>query len=125
MAEGSIHPRNVKVNLAKNICTQFYNSEIAEQAAAEFDRIFVNKEIPDDVNEYRIPEGEKGIGKIWIVRLIVLAGLAATNGEARRLVRGGGVYLDGRKILDEDFELTFPIRGILKVGKRKFVRIAG
>jgi tyrosyl-tRNA synthetase len=125
IAKGSVHPREVKVKLAKNICAQFHGAEAAEQAAAEFDRIFVNKELPDEVEEYRIPDAEKANGKIWIVRLMVLAGLAATNGEARRLVRGGGVSLDGNKILDEDFELAFPVQGTLKVGKRKFVKIIG
>ncbi|OHD71299.1 MAG: tyrosine--tRNA ligase [Spirochaetes bacterium RBG_16_49_21] len=125
ISDGSIHPRDVKVKLAKNICAQFYDEETAVQAAAEFNRIFVEKELPDAVNEYHIPEIEKLQGKIWIVKLIVLAGLAATNGEARRLIRGGGVYFEGAKIPGEDFELTFPLNGILKVGKRKFVKIVG
>ena len=56
---------------------------------------------------------------------MVLAGTAATNGEARRLIKGGGVTFDGEKITDEDFELTLPAEGILKVGKRKFVKIIG
>jgi tyrosyl-tRNA synthetase len=122
---GAVHPRKVKVRLAKSICAQFYDEETSEKAAAEFDRIFVEKELPDEVGEYRIPDSEKHKGTIWIVRLIVLAGLASTNGEARRLVRGGGVYFEGEKIVREDFELTFPINGILKVGKRKFARIIG
>ena len=87
----------MKVNLAKNICAQFYDAETAEQAAEEFDRVFSNKEIPDEVPEYRVPDGEKSGGKIWIVKLMVLAGTAATNGEARRLIKGGGVTFERRK----------------------------
>ncbi len=123
--KGSIHPRDAKVKLAKNICAQFHGAEAAEQAAAEFDRIFVNKELPDEVEEYRIPDEEKARGKIWIVRLMVLSGVASTNGEARRLVRGGGVSIDGKKILGEDYELPCPVKGTLKVGKRRFVTIVG
>ncbi len=122
---GTIHPRDVKVNLAKNICAQFYDADTAEHAAAEFDRVFANKELPDDVPEYRVPDSEKTGGSIWIVKLMVLAGTAATNGEARRLIKGGGVTFGGEKVAAEDYELPFPSDGILKVGKRKFVRIIG
>ncbi|MBN1496209.1 MAG: tyrosine--tRNA ligase [Spirochaetes bacterium] len=123
--EGTIHPRDVKVTLAKDICAQFYDAESAEQAAREFDRVFAHKEIPDDVPEYRIPGEEAAGGAIWIVKLMVLAGTAATNGEARRLIKGGGVTFNGEKISSEDHELALPAEGILKVGKRKFVRITG
>jgi len=125
IADGSLHPRNVKVNLAKNICAQFYDAETAEHAAAEFDRVFANKELPDEVPEYRVPEGEKTGGRIWIVKLMVLAGTAASNGEARRLIKGGGVTFGGEKVPGDDYELPLPADGILKVGKRKFVRIIG
>jgi tyrosyl-tRNA synthetase len=122
---GTLHPRNVKVNLAKNICAQFYDAETAEHAAAEFDRVFANKELPEEIPEYRLPDGEKTGGSIWIVKLMVLAGTAATNGEARRLIKGGGVTFGGEKVSAEDYELPLPAEGILKVGKRKFVKIIG
>jgi tyrosyl-tRNA synthetase len=122
---GTLHPRDVKVNLAKNICAQFYDPDTAERAAQEFDRVFANRELPDEVPEYRIPGAEKANGRIWIIKLMVLAGTAATNGEARRLIKGGGVTFEAQKITDEDFELTLPAVGILKVGKRKFVKIIG
>jgi tyrosyl-tRNA synthetase len=122
---GTMHPRDVKVNLAKNICAQFYDRETAERAAEEFTRVFSNKEVPDDVPEYRVPDGEKSGGKIWIVKLMVMAGTAASNGEARRLIKGGGVTFNNEKITAEDHELPLPAGGILKVGKRKFVRITG
>jgi tyrosyl-tRNA synthetase len=122
---GTLHPRDVKVNLAKNICAQFYDPDTAERAAQEFDRVFANRELPDEVPEYRIPGAEKANGRIWIIKLMVLAGTAATNGEARRLIKGGGVTFEAQKITDEDFELTLPAEGILKVGKRKFVKIIG
>jgi tyrosyl-tRNA synthetase len=122
---GAMHPREVKVGLAKNICAQFYDRETAERAAQEFDRVFANKEIPDDVPEFRVPAEEASGGKIWIVKLMVLAGTAATNGEARRLIKGGGVTFNGEKISSEDHELPLAAGGILKVGKRKFVKITG
>jgi tyrosyl-tRNA synthetase len=122
---GTIHPRDVKVRLAKEICAQFYDAETADGAEAEFNRIFVQKDLPDEVPEYSIPDGEKSDGRIWFVKLIVLSGMAASNGEARRLIKGGGVTFDNEKITDEDMELKLPASGILKVGKRRFVRITG
>jgi tyrosyl-tRNA synthetase len=124
VADGSLHPRNVKVRLAKEICAQFYDKETAEAAEAEFNRMFVKKEIPDEIEEYKIPEAELTDGKIWIAKLLVIAGLAASNGEARRLIKGGGVSLDGEKITDDAMELSSPFSGILKVGKRRFVKIS-
>ncbi|MBN2159762.1 MAG: tyrosine--tRNA ligase [Spirochaetes bacterium] len=125
IADGTIHPRDVKVILAKDICAQFHDRAAAEQAAAEFDRVFANKELPDEVPEYIIPDSEKTGKTIWVVKLMVCAGTAATNGEARRLIKGGGVTFNGEKITAEDFELALPAEGILKVGKRKFVKIRG
>ncbi len=122
---GTAHPRDVKVELAKNICAQFYGRDTAEKAEAEFNKIFVKKDLPDEVPDYDIPGEEKKSGKIWIVKLLVLAGMAASNGEARRLIQGGGVSLDGRKIDNPDLEIPLPVEGILKVGKRRFVRIKG
>ncbi len=123
--KGTVHPRDVKVKLAKNICAQFYDAETAERVAGEFTRVFSNREIPDDVPEFLVPDGEKSGGSIWIVKLMVLAGTAATNGEARRLIKGGGVTFNNEKISAEDYELPLPAEGILKVGKRKFVKIVG
>ena len=120
--DGSMHPRDVKVRLAKEICSQFHGTEAADRAEAEFNKIFVNKDLPDEIADYNIPAEELKDDKIWIVKLMVLAGMASSNGEARRLITGGGVTFDNEKISDPDLELE-KREGILKVGKRKFARI--
>ncbi|MFW5770584.1 MAG: tyrosine--tRNA ligase [Spirochaetota bacterium] len=120
---GELHPRDVKVKLAKEICKQFHDEEAANNAEAEFNRIFVNKDVPDDIDEYAIPEDELSDGKIWIIKLLVLTGMAKSNGEARRLIKGGGVSIDGEKITDEDLEMSFDSESIIKVGKRRFIKI--
>lgn len=117
------HPRDVKVRLAKEICAQFQGKEAADAAESEFNRIFVKKDIPDEIEEFAVPDSEKTDGKIWIARLMVLCGMAKSNGEAKRLIAGGGVSYNNQKIEDENFELVFPSEGILKVGKRRFVKI--
>ena len=125
IGDGSMHPKAVKVRLAREICAQFYDAETAEKAEAEFNKIFVKKDLPDEIADFTVPEEERKDGKIWLVKLMVISGLAASNGEARRLVKGGGVSLDGEKISDEDYELTFPADRILKVGKRRFIHVLG
>jgi tyrosyl-tRNA synthetase len=125
LQDGSAHPRDVKARLAREICAQFYDAAAAERAEAEFNKIFVNKDLPDEVAEYEIPSGEKPENKIWIVRLLVLSGMAKTNSEGRRLIQGGGVLFNDDKITDVDHEIHLPVTGILKVGKRRFVKISG
>ncbi len=125
LGSGDMHPRDLKVRLAKDICAQFYDADTAEKAEAEFNRVFVNRDIPDDIPEFSVPDGEKEGAGIWIVKLLVLAGMAKSNSEARRLVQGGGVSFENEKIPDPDYELPLPAEGILKVGKRRFVRISG
>ena len=121
----SIHPKAVKVNLAKEICAQFYDMETADRAAQEFDAIFVKKDIPDEVEDFIVPAAEVKDGKIWIAKVMMLSGCAKSTSEARRLIQGGGVTFDGNKVENDGYELTLPCEGILKVGKRRFVRIKG
>lgn len=121
--DGSVHPKDVKVRLAKEICAQFYNEEIAQKAKMEFDKIFVQKDLPSEMPEFKVPETEKKNNTIWIVKLLVLAGMAKTNGEARRLIEGGGVYIDGTKVENPDAEISCTTDFIIKVGKRRFVKI--
>jgi tyrosyl-tRNA synthetase len=119
----SIHPKSVKVNLAKEICAQFHGSEAAEQAASEFEAIFVKKDIPDQIDEFTVPASEMKDGKIWIAKVMQLSACAKSTSEARRLIQGGGVSFNNAKIDKDEYELTAPFEGILKVGKRKFVKI--
>ena len=126
MQTGKTHPKDIKVRLAKELCAQFYDKKTADTAEAEFNKIFVNKDIPDEIPEFKVQDSDLKDGKIWIVKLMVLAGLAATNGEARRLITSGGVTFENEKITDPDFELSkngIINDGIIKVGKRKFVKI--
>ena len=125
IADGSVHPKSVKVRLAKEICAQFYDADTADKAEAEFNKIFVKKDLPDEVADFAVPAGELKDGKIWLVKLMVLSGLAGSNGEARRLIKGGGVSLDGEKVSDEEREIAFPGEYMLKVGKRRFLRVQG
>lgn len=123
LKDGSIHPRNLKVKLAKDICAQFHGHEAGENAEAEFNKIFVQKDLPDDIPEFKITDELVKDDKVWIVSLIVAGGMAKSNSEARRLIQGGGVTWKDEKIESDEFSLMFPCEGILKVGKRRFLKV--
>ena len=74
----------------------YHNQEAAKTAEQEFDNIFINKGLPDDIEEFSI--GNKK--EINILDLIILVNFAPSKGEARRLVTQGGVSIDGDKIID-------------------------
>jgi len=113
------NPKNIKVELAKAVCALYHSPSAAEAAASEFDRIFRDKQAPQALPEFKVPES--GVN---IVDLIVQTGLLPSKSETRRKLQEGAVYLDGNRITD----LTLIVKPapqplILKVGKRKFIRL--
>ncbi|HHT9129009.1 MAG TPA: tyrosine--tRNA ligase [Candidatus Wujingus californicus] len=117
------HPRTAKVSLAKAIVRRYHGDKEADSAAEEFDRIFKDRELPDEIPEIQIPAKELTDGKIWIVKLITLCGFASTNSEARRLVIQGGVTINNESINDPALNIEIKSDMILKVGKRRFARV--
>lgn len=117
------HPRETKALLASTIVGGFRGEKAAAEAAAEFDRVFREGKLPDDVPEIVIDAAEMEDGRVWIVRLVTVAGFASSNGEARRLVSQGAVTLDGERVSDCDQHVDIKDGRILKVGKRRFGRI--
>ena len=117
MANGTINPRDVKERLAVLIVSDLHSPEAAERAREHFHRVHRLRELPEQMPEIAVPQRSR------IIELIVLAGFARSNNEARRLVTQGGVRLDGRRVDDpeEVVELDEPI--VLQVGKRRFARL--
>ena len=122
VAAGEAHPKQVKADLARRIVADFHGETAATEAAAEFDRIFARKETPDEIREVRLPSAAE---PLWIPKLLVSAGLAKSNGEARRLIEQGGVSLDGERLSDPAATLAArpAAAHLFKVGKRHFVRV--
>ena len=117
------HPRAAKVALAKAIVSRYHNLQAAEAAAEEFDRVFKEGALPDEIPIISIPDGELENGKIWITKLIVSCKFAATNGEARRLIQQGGVSVNSETINDPTLNIEITPGMTLKVGKRRFAKI--
>ena len=117
--EKHVNPRDLKRYLAKTLIRMYHNREASEEAEKEFDKIFIQKEIPDDIPEIKLDNGSE----IGILDLILKVNFAPSKGEARRLVAQGGVSIDGEKIEDINAQILLDKNKVLKVGKRKFIKI--
>jgi tyrosyl-tRNA synthetase len=117
---GAENPRNFKVELAKSLIKDFHSETEANAAEEEFNRRFVKKEIPDEIDEKQI-----AAGSYKLVDLLVQTGLAASKAEAKRLIEQGGVKLDGEKAgqVSAEFLIRDGDSLLLQVGKRKFLKL--
>ncbi len=115
---GELHPKAVKQELARRLVAQFHGEAAARQAEAEFEAVFAGGGVPDEVPE-------KELDGTWpLARLLTAAGLAPSNGEARRLIQQGAVAVDGERATDPALELApRPEPYLFKVGKRRFARV--
>jgi len=118
-ADGSENPRDAKVNLAKLIIRDFHSSDDATLAEDEFNRRFVQKEIPDEIKEKQV-----AAGSYKLADLLAATGLASSKGEARRLIEQGGVKINGERASTANADILINSEGVLfQVGKRKFLRV--
>lgn len=119
-----LHPKERKKKLAREIVGNIYSDVEASHAEEEFERVFEQDEVPEDLQELRIPESEiKEDGTIWIIDLLELSGFVSSRSEARRLIDQGGVTLNGEKVTEVDFDPDVEEGKVLQVGKKKFARI--
>jgi tyrosyl-tRNA synthetase len=120
-----MNPRDAKERLAREIVNTYYGEAEAQRAADSFRKVFSLKQMPEDVPVSMLAPDVFKEGKVWIVELLVSLGLAASKGEARRLIDGGGVSIDGEKVTDPELELRpEQIKGkLLRKGRRSFVRV--
>ena len=112
------HPKEAKVKLGKLIVEQFYDAKAAEDAAAEFDRVFAQNQLPGDM-----PTVEIAAEAIMASKLLVECKLVSSSGEAKRMVRQGGVKVNEEKVSDPAMEITPADGMIVQVGKRKFAKL--
>ncbi len=120
MKSSEENPRNLKVSLAKLIITDFHSNEDAQKAEADFVARFVKKEIPDEIEEMQVVASNYKLAE-----LLVQTNLAASKGEARRLIEQGGVKIGGEKASNVAAEIQLKDEILLQVGKRKFLRVKG
>lgn len=117
IASYSINPRDIKMALAHMITEEYHGKEGADKAQEDFINVVSNKGIPDDIESVKI-DAEKSI-----LDLLVELSFVQSKGEAKRLIQGGGVKIDGEKISDMGFVVKPQMDVVLQAGKRKFAKL--
>ncbi len=112
---GRLHPRDAKMKLAREIVSIFYSDDEAVSAEQAFVNLFQQGNLPDEMPEYALQTGQS------VLEVLIASGMVASKSEGRRMVDQKGVRLDGETL--DDPVAVFPHRGVLQVGKRKFVRV--
>lgn len=118
LTDGKTNPRDLKRQLARTLVAMYHNAQKAEEAEKEFDMIFINKGIPEDIPVFKVESGE-----VALLDLILQTNFAPSKQEARRLIQQGGVTLDGEKVEDVATVVKIDKEIVLKVGKRKFIKL--
>jgi tyrosyl-tRNA synthetase len=117
MASGQMHPRDVKMKLAREIVSVYHSSEGAEQAEKAFVRVFQQGDLPEEMPEFKLRPG------MSVVDVLVISGLVSSKSEGRRMIDQHGVRLDGEEL--HYAAQAFPHPGVLQVGKRRHIRVTG
>jgi tyrosyl-tRNA synthetase len=121
LKDGSLHPNEVKMNLARQLVAIFHSPEAAEGAQKRWDDVFRSKDkdaVPDDIPEEKLPSAKKVVDILRDLKMV------ASGQEAKQLIKGGGIRVNGDAIEDQFAQVTpemLPV--VLQVGKRKFVRL--
>ncbi|MGC8765318.1 MAG: tyrosine--tRNA ligase [Brevinematia bacterium] len=116
MKEGK-NPRDYKVILGKTIVTQYYDHLTSERVFEEFERVFKNKGLPDEIEEFIVPNNMK------IIDVLLESKMLSSKSEVRRMLQQNAVYVNGTKVTDENFLVSGGNETIIKVGKRKFLKV--
>lgn len=124
LESGLLHPREAKAKLGKLFVTLYHSAAEAEEVSKEFDRVFREGGTPEDLPLYRVPREIIKGKRVWIIRLLVAAGATKSASEARRVIEQGGLLVNGEVVRDKDLELSLDKEHIIKVGKRRFIRVA-
>lgn len=125
LADDTLHPNKVKRMLARNIITAYHGSDDAVVAEEQFDRVFRQHAIPDDIPEFKVDLTPNDEGNIYLAKLLADVGLTASVGEARRLIDGGGVKVNGEPVAAKRYNVEPGMLedAVVQVGKRKFARL--
>lgn len=118
LGDTKTNPRDTKFELARTIVRMYHSPQKAQEAAAEFDRVFKKKGVPEQMAEYEV-----GAKEINIVDLLVDAALFGSRSEAKRKLNEGAVDVDGRKIHNPEYVVTLLKARVIRVGKKKFLKV--
>jgi tyrosyl-tRNA synthetase len=120
MENGVLHPKVMKMKLARELTARFHDMDAALRAEANFEEVFKHGGLPEDIPTLQVDSTQ---GPVWLPKLLHDAGLAQSTSEARRLIKQQAVSLDGEKVADIEFQVNPVGEVLLKVGKRRFCRV--
>ena len=120
IADGKRHPKDVKADLAARIVADYHGAEAADAARDEFDRVFRQRQNPEDVETKKI---SISAGPMRLTRLLPALNLAPSNTEAQRLIESGAVHINDQRVTDPKAEISQAGEYLFKVGKRRFLRV--
>lgn len=120
LADGSVSPADTKRKLGRLLVSTWWGEDQAGPAEAEFDRVFRDRQTPDDIPEAILPPDPD---PIWLPRLLTTHQLTASNSEARRLINQGAVKVGGEQIITEEIPRSSLTNQVLQVGKRRFLKL--
>ena len=125
LANGTADPYKLKRDLAANIVTLYHSAEDAVAAAEAFDSLFKQHDIPDDIPTFAADLTPRDDGTVYLAGVIASAGLAKSAGEARRLIDGGGVKVNGEAVAPKSYNVdpATLADATIQVGKRHFVKL--
>src|SRR5437868_5847777 len=120
IADGKRHPKDVKADLAARIVRDYHGAEAADAARDEFDRVFRQRQNPEDVETKKI---SISAGPMRLTRLLPALNLAPSNTEAQSLIESGAVHINDQRVTDPKAEISQAGEYLFKVGKRRFLRV--
>jgi len=118
LKDKDVNPRDIKLALAETIVRMYHSETAAKKARENFIKVFSKRELPEEMEEVVYPEGER----VWIVKVIrSITGLSSS--DIRRVIKQGGLKVDGEKVTDTDLEITVDREYVIKFGKKTFFRV--
>ena len=122
LSQGKTNPFVWKKKLGQEIVRKYHGAKAAEEAQAEFERVFKQKELPEEIPTVTYDGNDS---EVWIGHLLVKTGCVPSTSEVRRLIEQGGLYLNERKVENVDLKVSLLGEQIVRVGRKKFFRIVG
>jgi len=123
LAEGNLHPKEIKQKLAREVVAIYHDLKSALAAEERFNNLFQKGILPEDMPEMELVSGDLKEGQIGLVRLLIMTKLATSSSEARRLIQQGGVKVNEEKMENLGEMVTIEDGMVVKAGKRKFLRL--
>ncbi|MFW5980116.1 MAG: tyrosine--tRNA ligase [Halanaerobiales bacterium] len=120
----NINPMDLKKKLAYEIVSEYHNQELAEESASEFEKVFSEGGLPEDMPEINIGEDQlDDQGRLWLVKLVSATGYVDSNSQARRMIKQGAVYINDQRHDEVDTDLKIEDGMIIKIGKRRYAKV--